>query len=475
MKLHGCLRTLVLLGLSLLSVSANADRLERDHAAKKTLIDLHFFHKGLGMHIAPDLITLAGVAEKLTKATKIDNPVLKHRYGLTQQPDGKVVGLYNVKYAGMRVGVLGCVACHSGKAAGQFIIGIGNKNIDVSRIGRDAFQVEKAWKVVTPEVLKSKEYKTVQDSAIAFAQELRDRKRENQTQGLVATSVIRKWFYRMAGEEYPEDMPRGAVKVPHLFGYSEKRKVGQFSDGGGNGELPGWGIAVELASGQSPENVREYLPKIDKVEAILGDLLPPVYPFTIDHVSAARGKARFDNTCAKCHGTYSFDAEKLPEFLPPRVIPWKVVKTDHERLDKLDTHFLDLIKQSPLSDIIQQTKNQESYIAPRLHAIWARFPYLHNGSVPNIQALLSPASERPKQFSLSNAGELERFDSEKLGLTVQVSKDGKSLPKKTVTEKVNPRSIYDTSLVGQSNVGHEFYTDLPDADKKDLIEYLKTL
>jgi len=34
---------------------------------------------------------------------------------------------------------------------------------------------------------------------------------------------------------------------------------------------------------------------------------------------------------------------------------------------------------------------------------------------------------------------------------------------------------YDTSIVGNSNQGHTYGTDLSDADKQALIEYLKTL
>jgi mono/diheme cytochrome c family protein len=449
-------------------MSALDPRAERDQAAKAELLHLNLFHGGYGMHISPSLIAFAGVAEKLTRATGIDNPLLKNRYGLTQV-NGKIVGLFNIDYEGIQVGVLGCVACHSGKAAGQFIIGIGNKNIDVAEIGKDAFRVEQAWKVATPDRRKSEAYRRVESSAIAFADELRDPKRENLTQGLVPTSVIRKWFYRMAGEDYPEDMPRGAVKIPHLFGYGEKRKVGQFSDGGGNGMLPGWGSAVELAAGQLPENVREYLPRLSHVEDIFGDLLPPKYPFPIDRDRATRGSALFARNCVRCHGNYSTDADGHPIYVAPKVVPWSVVRTDHDRLDRLDDHFLGLIEKSPLADVIQQTKHRDSYIAPRLHAVWARFPYLHNGSVPTVRDLLGPAAKRPKLFSLRNAGERERFDPVNLGLQVR----GKFAITRPLP--LGRRATYDTRLPGQSNTGHEFAQGLTDAERTDVIEYLKTL
>jgi mono/diheme cytochrome c family protein len=462
--------TLLLIALifSTTGLSRVDSRLIRDQQFKQEFLKLHFFHKGRGMHISPDLIEFVEIAKKYSRSSGKDFGPLKHRYGITQNHVDPV-GLFSIDYEGMKVGVLGCVACHSGKAAGQFIIGIGNKNIDVGRIGGDAFLGQKFWKTITPETRKSEAYKLVENSAISFTKELKDPKRGNLTQGLVPTSVIRKWFYRMANEPYPEDMPRGAVKVPHLFGYSEKRKVGQFADAGGNGLLPGWGIAVELAAGQIPENVREYAHLLEPMEASLGDLLPPQYPFAIDSIRANRGKVVFENTCAKCHGTYDRDSENLPIYMPPKVIPWKGVKTDHDRLENLDEHFLGLIRTSPLSDLIQQTSTQDSYVAPRLHAIWARFPYLHNGSVPSISDLLKPASERTRFFSLRDAGERERFDEDSLGLKVKGRHEVRGKP------TLHSREIYDTGLQGQSNQGHEFQTGLDASAKQDLIEYLKTL
>ena len=35
--------------------------------------------------------------------------------------------------------------------------------------------------------------------------------------------------------------------------------------------------------------------------------------------------------------------------------------------------------------------------------------------------------------------------------------------------------VFDTNTPGNSNAGHNFGTDLTDAEKRELIEYLKTL
>lgn len=107
-----------------------------------------------------------------------------------------------------------------------------------------------------------------------------------------------------------------------------------------------------------------------------------------------------------------------------------------------------------------------AYKARPHNGIWATPPYLHNGSVPNLYALLSPVSERPKVFYLGN----KWYDPAKLGLNTD--------PLKGATE-------FRTDLPGNSNAGHEFNDGpkgkgvigrkLSDEERMQIIEYLKTL
>jgi hypothetical protein len=78
-------------------------------------------------------------------------------------------------------------------------------------------------------------------------------------------------------------------------------------------------------------------------------------------------------------------------------------------------------------------------VAP-LRALFATAPYLHNGSVPTLRALLEPASRRPVSFPLGGAG-----------------------------------FVFDTRLPGNRNVGHEFGTGLSPGEKEDLIAFLRSL
>lgn len=72
-----------------------------------------------------------------------------------------------------------------------------------------------------------------------------------------------------------------------------------------------------------------------------------------------------------------------------------------------------------------------------LEGIWTTAPYLHNGSVPSIYQLLLPAEERDAQFYLGR----KEFNPNTLGLDVS---------------KFKGAFKFDTSITGNSNLGHEF-------------------
>ncbi len=96
------------------------------------------------------------------------------------------------------------------------------------------------------------------------------------------------------------------------------------------------------------------------------------------------------------------------------------------------------------------------YKARPLNGIWATAPYLHNGSVPSLWDLLQPASARPKKFHVGS----REFDPKRVGLS---------------TNPGGASSELDTSLHGNSNAGHAYGAELSDAQKWQLVEYLKTL
>jgi mono/diheme cytochrome c family protein len=447
--------------------STSVDRAAQSAIASKALLDLQFMYEGRGM-VAPPNLPPYRLDTAFGRATvRLLRPILEDQFGLIVENDA-VVGYHDEEYKDHHVGVVGCAVCHAGRAAGVFIPGLGNKTIDIFKLAQAAINSNPAT-IYWPDAVN----RELHENAMHFMGEIGNPLLASKTRGLIPIALIRKWFFDTAGEKMDSTVT-GSVKIPSLWSYGEKRKVGSFSDGFGRGVLPGWAVAVELVGGQKASAVHTYLPKIKAAEDALAALLPPPYPFALDAARAARGAATFVRTCAGCHGTYERDGDGYPVYKSPLFISLSLVGTDSARVDGVTPRFRELVAASPLNDIIQATDLGRGYLAQRLNGIWARFPYLHNGSVPSLYALLNPLA-RPAIFSLRHAGELDRYSPMLGGLA-----DDPSYPTAVALSQAasnGDRSVYDTSLFEHSNVGHDFASlrAMSDVDRYDLIEYLKTL
>ncbi|ANG61023.1 hypothetical protein A8C75_00165 [Marinobacterium aestuarii] len=102
----------------------------------------------------------------------------------------------------------------------------------------------------------------------------------------------------------------------------------------------------------------------------------------------------------------------------------------------------------------QVSSNPEFYKARPLSGIWASAPYLHNGSVPNLHALLLPPEQRPASFGLGS----RELDPVAVGYVDDAGGDR-----------------FDTRLAGNNNGGHVYGTGLNEEERMALIEYLKSL
>ncbi|MEH6951153.1 di-heme-cytochrome C peroxidase [Nitrobacter sp. NHB1] len=116
-------------------------------------------------------------------------------------------------------------------------------------------------------------------------------------------------------------------------------------------------------------------------------------------------------------------------------------------------HRLDMNAESP-------TPPKGAYESRVLHGIWAAAPYLHNGSVASLAELLKPASQRQQRFAIG-----PDYDLDNVGIASNQAQ----------SDHVRETTGCDDLNSGNSRCGHEFGTSLPDADKKALLEYLKTL
>lgn len=209
---------------------------------------------------------------------------------------------------------------------------------------------------------------------------------------------------------------------------------------------------------------------------------------SIDIEQAKRGQKHFVQSCQKCHGVYEkgWDhPEALSYSKEKQLITLKVkyhkqtpvidVKTDPGRYLGIKEFYKDLNRLAISQRIKTVVEPQKGYVPPPLEGIWARWPYFHNNSIPNLCALLTKGSHRPKTYWSGKALDKERdFDQECVGYPL-----GDKTPKEWMEDK---DYFYDTKKEGLSNLGHDEGIFLKNGkeiysfeEKMELIEFLKTL
>jgi hypothetical protein len=223
-------------------------------------------------------------------------------------------------------------------------------------------------------------------------------------------------------------------------------------------------LAAELGVVGNPTKLN--MDNVNKTTAYTEMLPSNPYPFDIDTASASRGEELFVEYCASCHtpGNTAIFSPAIVGTDANRAIIWTPYSIagliGALRLGCTDTVTCNNPDGSPVAsaDIIHSTGG---YMALPLDGIWARAPYLHNGSVPSMYALLT--GDRPTKFQRGNIN----YDQARMGFV----------------ETAGPFTAeYDTTLSGNSNVGHNTPAFNGDVDwahepKKlnDLLSYLKTL
>jgi hypothetical protein len=129
-----------------------------------------------------------------------------------------------------------------------------------------------------------------------------------------------------------------------------------------------------------------------------------------------------------------------------------------------EAEMLDAFGYHTIEELMYEKPPFDSYKAAPRDGSWAIGPFLHNGSVPTIYELLSPAKERTTTFYTNTA-----FDPVNVGLSLGV-KSGKF--------------FLDTRLEGNSNAGHSFENGkgpgiigrlFTKEERYEIIEYLKSI
>ncbi len=229
---------------------------------------------------------------------------------------------------------------------------------------------------------------------------------------------------------------------------------------GNNDTVEERNLSAAFGAGAIPTNIDHAA--LSRIEEWLLTLPSPAYPFAIDRALAEQGKPIYAQYCASCHGKSGRDFSGQ---YVGHVQPIEDIATDRWRLDSYTRELAQ--NQGTLYSTREQHRfkrfrKTNGYANMPLDGIWLRAPYLHNGSVPTIRDLLQPASKRPKRFFRGN----DIYDQKNLGFVSN-----------TTTAYERPLFLYDVSVDGNGNRGHEggkYGTLLSDTQKDALIEYLKT-
>jgi cytochrome c5 len=279
-------------------------------------------------------------------------------------------------------------------------------------------------------------------------------------------------------QQVKKDMSRMSyLKTPSWINFKTKQQSGGqhvfYADGDGEKDA-NYAAALYQLAFSNTDRLRKALSDWSTcAPTYLSNLSPPQYEFPIDAKKAREGYKVFQNTCARCHGTYDWPSNQARPALksyPGVVVDVDVVKTDPRRAEiptDILTHYNTLLVGG--KNIVQT----HGYVAPPLTSIWARGPYLHNGSVPTIASILFPDTNPRPQGYILPSGTLDKnnYDQQNLGWKTTPLSSARSVGQSPYER------VYDPSKVkGLTNTGHPFGLSIQNKqDRLDLLEFLKTL
>jgi len=325
--------------------------------------------------------------------------------------------------------------------------------------------------------------------------------------------------FDMHSKRVDPDELYGNVDFPSIW-YQKARRGMNLHWDGNQCSTDERNLSAAFGTGATPATLDKE--KLIRVADWLWDQARPLDfpPERIDRGQLARGESLYRTYCWECHGN------GRPPFREPgdgsrvgTVEPIERIATDRGRLDSytpvlatnqntiyagfpekgeeycrkyqqgvcdpsLPEAEFERLRQEFFDDCyparFSHFRKTFGYANLPLDGIWLRAPYLHNGSVPDLAALLEPVNDRPEVFYTG----YDVYDYDRVGFVSRpvcagdVPEDGCVAPgggEPGVPPGEGWR--YDTERRGNGNFGHEgaaYGTGLSPEDKRALIEYLKT-
>jgi mono/diheme cytochrome c family protein len=373
----------------------------------------------------------------------------RRRYGMHPAPypnDGLPMGLRKARSRnGPRLGLqIDCLVCHGGSIGGTSYVGLGNTQLDLKSLFDDLTRADGRTPVPSLFTLNSS--------------------RGTVNAGQVAAVLLSFRNSDLSLRALP--LPLGA-RLPEMdvpAWWHLKRKATMYYDGRTDARSVRSNMQFLLGE-LSLERLKELEPAFRDIQAYLKSLEAPKYPFAVDRVRAEQGRMVFNTSCARCHGTYGPGGA-----YPNKIVPLDVIGTDPKRALGLSDRLVAHYNTTWFGEDWPAKEVMTGYQAPPLDGVWATAPYLHNGSVPTLAALLQ-SSTRPARFRRPPSTDFEHYDTVNVGWKFEPM-TGPADPNLSPHEA---KFLFDSSRFGLGNGGHTFGDKLTEAERSEVIEYLKTL
>lgn len=414
--------------------------------------------KGLDYLIYGDYIG-SGIPLELMQSNRVSSDTVFRREG----PNGQLPYLMTTFEAanGAQVVSGNCFTCHAGELDGQIIPGLGNSFSDYEKNwSQMASMMNLGMRVKFGK--SSKEWEAYEDfghyfKAMAPTIETNQFGANPAFRLAEACMNMRNPVDLTYQEEPNYEIPAYpiATDVPPLWNVGKKN--GLYYNGVGRGDFTKLLFQASVLGIPDSTAARKAVTQFKDVLAWLEQLEPPVYPKPINQQLAMQGKLVFEENCSKCHGTYGEQGT-----YPNKIVALKLVKTDPAYAEyAFSSGIVDWYNRSWFANSSPRSFFEPSlgYIAPPLDGIWATAPYLHNGSVPTLEALL----DSPKRPTFWSREEHATYDYEAIGWIYKEEKNA------------NGKRTFDTTLPAYGNKGHYFGDELTKTERESVIEYLKTL
>lgn len=252
-----------------------------------------------------------------------------------------------------------------------------------------------------------------------------------------------------AETHFDSDTTVGTADLPSLWNQRSRRGLWLHWDGN-NDSVEERNKSAAIGAGATPDSID--LVALDRIGNWILDLKPPAYPANrINAALANTGRPLYQQHCASCH-----------DIGQPKVgqtVDITEIGTDPERLNSFTPELAKAMNTIGTGKPWKFThfRKTNGYAGMPLDGIWLRAPYLHNGSVPTLRALLL-LDPRPATFYRA----YEVYDFQGVGFV----SSGPEAEKSGV--------LFNTSDRGNGNGGHTYGQQLSTADREALLEYLKT-